>query len=484
MTTEHKKLIAYLSPIVLTASLGSLLFGYDIAVIFGAEKGLQGFFLGAEDFTYTNALHNFTCTSALIGCIIGSALSGKMDSKFGHKLSLAIAGTMLMLSSLGSMSPEFIFFLHGEPSLGVFITFNLYRILGGVGVGIISAICPVYIGEAAPPKRRGMLVSINQFAIIIGMLMAYLVNYIILGDNTNPSIETVGGVSQVINSDASTWTILVGWRDMCGSEAIPASLFTILILQTPKSKQALALESNKQHAKLVEEQRCGIFAYGKTCIFIGIMLCIFQQIIGINAVLYYAQHIFGDMGLRRPMLLTVIMGVANLAFTLIAIFTIDKIGRKPLLILGSIGMALGAFGVVLSARSGSALTCLLFVMFYSGCFMFSWGPVCWVLISEIFPIGIRSRAVALSVAFQWAFNYVIINSFMSLFNTHIASGDHVGYWLTFGLYGAACILAALFVWKMVPETKGIPLKDMGMIWNKTLIKEIKISTQTENYEKM
>ncbi len=158
----------YLFSIVLVAVLGGLLFGYDTAVISGAEKGLQAFFLGADDFVYTDSWHGFTCASALIGCVIGSALSGWMASSLGRKRSLFVAGLLFFVSALGSMNPEFLFFNHGEASMSLLVVFNIYRVIGGIGVGLASAICPMYIGEVAPSGIRGMLVSWNQFAIIFG----------------------------------------------------------------------------------------------------------------------------------------------------------------------------------------------------------------------------------------------------------------------------------------------------------------------------
>ncbi|MDE6545249.1 MAG: MFS transporter, partial [Paramuribaculum sp.] len=174
----------YLFSIVLVAVLGGLLFGYDTAVISGAEKGLQAFFLGAKDFVYTDTIHGLTSASALIGCIIGAAISGFMASRLGRKMSLAVAGLFFFLSALGSYRPEFLFFSRVEPNFNLLVAFNLYRILGGVGVGIASAICPMYIAEVAPSNLRGTLVSWNQFAIIFGQLVVYFVNFLILGEHT------------------------------------------------------------------------------------------------------------------------------------------------------------------------------------------------------------------------------------------------------------------------------------------------------------
>lgn len=478
----------YLISIVMIAVLGGLLFGYDTAVISGAEKGLQAFFMEAKDFTYTNGWHGFTCASALIGCVIGSSISGILASKWGRKKSLIFAGVMFFISALGSMDPEFLFFKYGKPTYELLIMFNLYRVIGGVGVGLASAICPMYIGEIAPSNIRGMLVSWNQFAIIFGQLIVYFVNFIILGNNVNPVIDMVNGINQIMNPEAASWTIATGWRYMFGSEAIPAGLFTILICFVPETPRYLVMIGQDSRARHILSRINGsvkadeiiseikgtikvktekVFSYGFLCIFIGIMLSVFQQAVGINAVLYYAPRIFQDMGMQSPMVQTVIMGIVNISFTLIAVFTVEKLGRKPLLIIGSIGMAVGAFGVALTFGNAALHTLtMLCIMLYSASFMMSWGPICWVLIAEIFPNTIRGKAVAIAVAFQWIFNWIVSSTFVPMFNMHLTQGDNFGHWFTYGLYGTLCVVAALFVWKLVPETKGKTLEDMTQLWRK------------------
>lgn len=478
----------YLISIVMVAVLGGLLFGYDTAVISGAEKGLQAFFIESGDFQYTDFYHGFTSSSALIGCIIGSALSGLLASKLGRKKSLIVAGVLFFISALGSMDPEFLFFEKGNPTFSLLVMFNIYRVIGGIGVGLASAICPMYIGEVAPSKIRGMLVSWNQFAIIFGQLVVYFVNFLILGDHTNPVIESIGqGVNQVLtNSDR--WTIETGWRYMFGSEAVPAGLFALLICLVPETPRYLVMVNQDQKALSILSKINGsekaqqilsdiketitvktekLMTYGWMCIFVGIMLSVFQQAVGINAVLYYAPRIFQDMGMGDPMQQTVIMGVVNILFTLVAIFTVEKLGRKPLLIWGSIGMAIGAMGVAVTfGHAGMEILTMLSIMVYSASFMFSWGPICWVLIAEIFPNTIRGAAVAIAVAFQWIFNFIVSSSFVPMFNMHLSEGDDFGHWFTYGLYGIICVIAAIFVWKLVPETKGKTLEDMTKLWKK------------------
>ena len=479
---------AYLFSIVLVAVLGGLLFGYDTAVISGAEKGLQAFFLGAGDFIYTDSWHGFTCASALIGCVIGSALSGWMASSLGRKRSLFVAGLLFFASALGSMNPEFLFFNHGEASMSLLVVFNIYRVIGGIGVGLASAICPMYIGEVAPSGIRGMLVSWNQFAIIFGQLVVYFVNFMILGQHTNPIIESIGEGINAVAPGSDPWAIETGWRYMFGSEAVPAGLFALLICFVPETPRYLVMVGEDTKAQRILERINGatvaqeilhdiketitektekLFSYGFLCIFIGIMLSVFQQTVGINAVLYYAPRIFGDMGMDNPMVQTVIMGVVNILFTLVAVFTVEKWGRKPLLISGSIGMAIGAFGVALTfGKTGMEMVTMLSIMVYSASFMMSWGPICWVLIAEIFPNTIRGKAVAIAVAFQWIFNWIVSSSFVPMFNMRLGDDANFGHWFTYGLYGTICVIAAIFVWRLVPETKGKTLEQMSKLWRK------------------
>ena len=473
---------SYLISIVMVAVLGGLLFGYDTAVISGAEKGLQAFFMGANDFVYTDFWHGFTSSSALIGCIIGSAISGLLASSWGRKRSLIFAGIMFFVSAWGSMCPETMVLAHGEPNLTLLIVFNIYRVIGGIGVGLASAVCPMYIGEIAPSNIRGMLVSWNQFAIIFGQLVVYFVNFFILGDHIAPIIESIGnGMNQLTNGGEAAWAIETGWRYMFGSEMVPAGLFALLICFVPETPRYLAMNGQDEKAErilaringaeqakvilhdiknTVTEKKEKLMTYGFLCIFVGVLLSVFQQAVGINAVLYYAPRIYEAMGFNNPMMLTVFNGIVNLGFTCVAIFTVEKLGRKPLLIIGSLGMAIGAIGVAITfGNPDLQLMCMVSIMVYSASFMFSWGPICWVLIAEVFPNTIRGAAVAIAVAFQWIFNWIVSTSFVPLANS-------MGYWFTYGLYGVICVLAAVFVWRLVPETKGKTLEDMTRLWKK------------------
>ncbi|MDD5186554.1 MAG: D-xylose transporter XylE [Paludibacter sp.] len=456
----------YIFGITLVATLGGLLFGYDTAVISGAVDSLKTVFhLNEATFgSMATFYHGATVSSALIGCIIGSAVSGIFAEKMGRKNSLLFAAVMFFLSALGASYPEFFFFQKGDGSVPVLIAFNLYRVIGGIGVGLASAISPMYIAEIAPAEIRGKLVSWNQFAIIFGMLIVYFVNYFIT------------------KGQAQEWIDATGWRYMFASNAVPAAIFGILLFFVPETPRHLALVGQEEKALYVlgkingsnkakeilqdikdsaHEKVEKVLAYGWKVLIIGILLSIFQQAVGINVVLYYAPTIFKGLGFGTDaaMYQTVIMGVINIIFTLVAIFTVDKFGRKPLLIIGSFGMAIGMFAIGLLAYSHIiGVSTLIFIVIYSASFMMSWGPITWVLISEIFPNTIRGKAIAIAVAAQWISNFIVSATFPSL--------EAFSITFTYVLYGVMSVLSALFVWKMVPETKGKTLENMTKLWRK------------------
>ena len=455
----------YILGITLVATLGGLLFGYDTAVISGAEKSIEAYLirpLGLNSF-----IHGATVSSALIGCIIGGVISGLLSNRLGRKKTLIFAAVLFFFSALGSSYPEVFFFTKGEPSIGLLWAFNFYRIIGGIGVGLASAVSPMYISEIAPAEIRGRLVSLNQFAIIFGMLVVYFVNW---GIAYGHSIE---------------WINDIGWRYMFASEAIPAALFGILLFLVPETPRFLLLSNNDNKAKWVLNKlytdemasqtifqeikqsvgqttgRAKLYSYGKKVIMIGILLSVFQQFVGINVALYYAPRIFESMGAAKDasMLQTVIMGFVNVLFTVVAILTVDKWGRKPLLITGSIGMSIGMFAIAaLAFNNILGISTLVFIIIYTASFMMSWGPVCWVLISEIFPNRIRGQAVAVAVAFQWFANYLISSTYPAMMEFSAT--------MTYAFYGIMSVLSALFVWKMVPETKGKSLEGMEKLWGK------------------
>ncbi|MGD9993635.1 MAG: D-xylose transporter XylE [Salinivirgaceae bacterium] len=452
----------YVFGITLVATLGGLLFGYDTAVISGAEKSIQAYLI--EGLNLSTLVHGATTSSALIGCIIGGAISGLLARRYGRRNSLMLAAALFFFSALGSAFPETLFFTYGEPTMGLLLTFNLYRIIGGIGVGLASAVVPMYIGEIAPANIRGRLVSLNQFAIIFGMLVVYFVNW------------------GIANGQSLEWINSIGWRRMFLSEAIPAGLFGILLFFVPETPRYLSLNDKDDKAltiltRINGQQRAqsilseikstiqnhsgNLWSYGKTVIIIGILLSVFQQFVGINVALYYAPRIFESMGAGKDasMMQTVVMGLVNVVFTVFAILTVDKLGRKPLLMIGSVGMAIGMFAIgALSFMNIVGTSTLVFIIIYTASFMMSWGPICWVLISEIFPNKIRGKAVAVAVAAQWAANYFISSTYPSMMEF---SGG-----LTYSFYGLMSVLSFLFVWKMVPEPKGKTLEEIEQFWKK------------------
>jgi MFS transporter, SP family, xylose:H+ symportor len=371
----------YIFSLTLVAAIGGLLFGYDTAVISGAEGSIEAYLINGLGLG--SLAHGATTSSALIGCIIGGLISGIFASKFGRKKSLIVAAILFFVSALGSAFPEFLFFTEGDPTLGLLLTFNVYRVIGGIGVGLASAITPMYIGEIAPADIRGKMVSFNQFMIIFGMLVVYFVNW------------------GIANGQTIEWINDIGWRYMFASEAIPALIFALLLFFVPETPRYLAMQNQDQKALSVltkingaaeaksilseiknnvrsadQAKKAKLFAYGKLVIVVGILLSIFQQFVGINVALYYAPRIFESMGAAKDasMLQTIVMGLVNVVFTVVAIYTVDKWGRKPLLITGSIGMALGMFGVAgLAFANVIGISTLVFIIIYTASFMMSWG---------------------------------------------------------------------------------------------------------------
>jgi SP family xylose:H+ symportor-like MFS transporter len=464
---------SYLLKLTIVATLGGLLFGYDTAVISGTVSSLESFFVlpfGLDEME-ANARLGFVVSSALIGCIIGGISGGIISKILGRKKGLILAAVLFLLSAIGSAMPEMFLKSVGQADHTFIYIFIIYRIIGGIGVGLASMLSPLYIAEIAPAKIRGKLVSMNQFAIIFGMLVVYFVNYYIAkqGDDT--------------------WLNSIGWRWMFASEVIPASLFLFMLLFVPDTPRSLVLKSQPEKALdvlmkvngieegkkiLVEIQNTVVshsgklFSFGITVIIIGVLLSVFQQFVGINVVLYYAPEIFKSMGsgTDTALLQTIIVGAVNLLFTVLAILTVDKFGRKPLMIIGALGMAISMFALGTTFFMESVgMGALVFMLIYVASFAMSWGPVCWVLLSEIFPNKIRGRALAVAVAAQWISNYLVSWTFpMMDKNTYLLEKFNHGF--AYWIYGVMGILAMWLVWKFVPETKGKTLEEMEKIWKK------------------
>ncbi len=464
----------YVVTLTLVATLGGLLFGYDTAVISGTTSSLREVFttpLGLDELA-ANSRHGKIVASALIGCIIGGAIGGLVSKNFGRKKGLVMAAILFFISALGSSMPEMFFAKIGTADHSFTTHFIVYRIIGGIGVGLASMLSPMYIAEIAPPSIRGRLVSFNQFAIIFGMLIVYFVNY---------SIAQQGD---------DTWLNQIGWRYMFASEMIPAGLFLLLLFTVPETPRYLMLKGREESAMKVLTKVNGIevaqrvmtdikaslrhhvsgnlLSYGWIIIIVGILLSAFQQFVGINVVLYYAPEIFKNMGsgTDTALLQTIIVGAINLTFTVIAILTVDKFGRKPLQIIGALGMAFFMFALGFAFFFQKlGIGALIAMLGYVACFAISWGPVVWVLLAEIFPNKIRGKAMALAVAIQWIANYLVSWTFPIMNDSsYLQENFHNGF--AYWVYGIMGILAALFMWKFVPETKGKSLEEMENLWIK------------------
>ncbi|PKB44157.1 SP family xylose:H+ symportor-like MFS transporter [Cellulophaga sp. RHA19] len=463
----------FLWRLTLVATLGGLLFGYDTAVISGTVSSLEQFFVlpfGLSE-TASNVRLGFLVSSALIGCVIGGVFGGLISKILGRKKGLILAATLFLISALGSAMPELFIKPIGEADHTFMYIFILYRIIGGIGVGLASMLSPLYIAEIAPANKRGKLVSMNQFAIIFGMLIVYFVNY------------------SISNQGDENWLNTIGWRWMFASEIIPASLFLLLLVFVPDTPRSLVLKSNPDKAldvlikvngerealhilnqikNTVTSNSAKLFSYGIPVIIIGILLSVFQQFVGINVVLYYAPEIFKSMGSETDtaLLQTTIVGAINLLFTILAIQTVDKFGRKPLMIIGAISMAVSMFALGTSFFTASlGVFALLCMLIYVAGFAMSWGPVAWVLLSEIFPNNIRGKALAVAVAVQWVANYLVSLTFpMMDKNSYLIEKFNHGF--AYWVYGIMAVLAAFFVWKFIPETKGKTLEEMNDLWRK------------------
>lgn len=519
MNTQKKNGF-YLPGIILVATLGGLLFGYDTAVISGTVGSLRAFFIDplGLPLDQANAMEGFIVSSALIGCVIGASIAGYISQKLGRKPSLILAAMLFFLSAIGSAWPEIFLGMPGSGGAEYAHLFVFYRILGGIGVGIASMVSPMYIAEVSPHKSRGAMVSWNQFAIIFGMLVVYFVNY---------SISLKGD---------STWLNEIGWRWMFASELIPASLFLIFLIFVPETPRWLVMNHQSKKAEVILTKLVGgaeakiemkdiqdsfdmdlkqtlrpyyiflvtwislfvvaliglkylgntnafeisligsfvialiapIRSYGFKIIMVGVLLSAFQQFVGINVVLYYAPEIFKSMGsgTDTALLQTIIVGVINLSFTVLAILTVDRFGRRPLLIIGALVMAASMAGLGTGFAAGwpGGLK-LFFMLSYTAGFAMSWGPVCWVMLAEIFPNSVRSTVMSIAVAAQWVSNFLVSWTF-PMMNKNEALVDTFNHGFSYWIYGLMGILAAVFIWKMVPETKGKTLEAMNKLWKK------------------
>lgn len=480
-STSTKSINIYFVTIVIT--LGGLLFGYDTGVINGTQ------FYFSKYFELTGWLKGFIVSSALLGALLGAASAGIISKSIGRKKSLIISAVLFSVSAWGSGLPEIL-----PESMTLMV---IFRILGGIAIGMASMNAPMYIAEIAPAKNRGTLVTYYQMAVVIGFFVVFLATYFI-----------GNGLTEQENID-------FGWRYMFWSELVPALGFFILLFMVPKSPRWLMIKGREEEAKNVLvaihgqemadkeffEIKESIQKEGtikKASIFqkslfpivvIGTVLSILQQFTGINAVLYYGADIFEQalgFGKEDVLLQQILLATVNLLFTFIAMYTVDKLGRKPLLIIGGVGMLVGflimGFTLYLSDYSAlnsaglpaisstEGIVCLIGILMFIGSFAMSMGPIVWVLLSEIFPNSIRSTAMAIAVAAQWLANYFVSQTFPIVVesdaNRLVADGGTWNNSLPYFLFSAFIIFIIFFTWKWIPETKGKTLEEMEAIFNK------------------
>ncbi len=461
----------YVVPICLVATLGGLLFGYDTGVISGAIEPLTA------RFNLSDLMKGWASGCVLIGCAAGVLLVGPISDRFGRKLAMSLAALMFLVSAVGTALPQ---------DIRLFIVF---RVLGGVGIGIASISTPMYIAEITPAHIRGRMVAFNQIAIVAGIAGTAFVNYLIAhsrGDAAQPEVQT--------------WLTQTGWRWMFATGLFPALLFGLLLFAIPESPRWLIerrrndsarailtrvagsdfaeKESAAISASLAQEQGTWAELFSPALrlpLFLGISLAILQQVTGINVFMYFGATIFRNLsastGVDAGLLQQVIINGAGVFFTIVAIATVDKWGRKPLMLIGTFGMGvglvmMGALAQRMTDPTAVSQAMLWCILLYIGCFGLSVGPVTWVILAEIFPTAIRGRALGLATFFLWLADYLVTQTFPLM--------DAKDSWLVkafnhafpFYVYAAFCLVLILLVWRLVPETRGRSLEEIEQSWKR------------------
>ncbi len=450
-----KQTTTYLFLICLVSAMGGLLFGYDWVVVGGAKIFYEPFF----HLENSAALRGWAMSSALVGCLVGALLSGSWSDRYGRKKMLIVASALFVASAVGTGAVDSFFW------------FNVYRIVGGLGIGIASNVSPVYIAEVSPAAVRGKFVSINQLTIVLGILLAQLANWQIGAYFTSGS--------ETLSETSVEWA----WRWMFWAELVPAGLFFILSFLIPESPRWLATVGRKENAGLILTRIAGKDYARQTLaeleqltgqreekvhwrsllqpnvrgvLLIGIVLAVFQQWCGINVIFNYAHEIFSAAGyaVSDVLMNIVVTGITNVIFTFVAIYTVDKWGRRTLMFVGSAGLAL----IYFLLGSGyfwevSGWPMLLLVVLAIACYAMSLAPVVWVVLSEIFPVRIRGMAMALSTFFLWVASFLLTYTFPIL-------NEAVGAAGIFWLYGGICLAGFLFIRAKLPETKGKTLEEL------------------------
>ncbi len=445
--------------ITLIVALGGLLMGYDAATVATSQIYFTQYF------GFTPAQQGWVISSAGYGCFLGAISAGYLTSALSRKYTLILAALLYIISAVGSGVAD---------SLYVLVS---YRIILGLSIGMIAMTSPMYIAEISPSNIRGKMVTFHQLAMVVGFILPFLVGFLLFANDTN-------------HFDRFTF----GWRLMFWSEIIPAVIFFALLFSIPHSPRWLMLKGRDQQAEEVLSQladdhhsaqseykliaksltetmlpaRKLLFRKGLGfALFLGVMLAIFQQATGIVAILIYSGEIFSQAlgyGPKQALIPQLWVGVVNLVFTFVAIYKVDSWGRKPLLIIGTSGMLVGLLALALSVYSQQAgIVSLMGVLLFVGAFAMSMGPVVWVILSEIFPNNVRSLAMSIAIGAQCLTSALVTNVFPILHKSHFNSVNFNGA-LTYFLFASVCIIAILFIWRLVPETKGKTLEEMEQLW--------------------
>jgi sugar porter (SP) family MFS transporter len=458
---EDGKKRFYIFWLAIIASLGGFLFGYDTAVISGTLAFVR------TQFGLAAAMEGWYVSSALVGCIAGVSVAGWLSDKYGRKIILLLAGILFSISAIGCAVS------------GSFSTLVLYRIVGGMGVGIASMLSPLYISEISPPGIRGRLVALYQFSIALGILCSYFVNARLLNSSGFGLLDSES--LQLVFKDEV-------WRAMLGMEAIPALLFFLLVTTIPKSPRWLVVNGQIQKASKILGKIVGpasaaseieeilntvsaekdslrmLLAPGlKLAVLIGVSLAVLQQFTGIDAVIYYGPKILegAGFGLSEALGSQVIIGSINLSFTILAILMIDRFGRKPLLIIGTTGMLISttAIGLLFAFGLAEGILLLSFILVFIACFAFSLGPVVWVILSEIYPTRIRGRTMSIATLAVWIGTATLGQMIPILL-------ENLGPAITFWIFALFCIPTLYIGVRLLPETKGKTLEEIERYWLK------------------
>lgn len=437
----------YVIAVTLVAAIGGLIFGFDTAIVAGATRYMK------EQFSLDSLQEGWAVAVVLVGCMLGAGLAGPVSDRIGRRRFMLVSAVLFLVSAVGCALPRTI------------LEFMAFRFVGGLGIGSAAVLSPLYIAEIAPARARGALVSVNQLAIVTGILLAYFVNWAFAG--AGPA----------------------NWRWMYAMGAVPSVLFFLLLLGVPESPRWLVKNGREEDARAVlaradsaEAAVSGVREIKATLaleegsfrelfrpafrrpLLVAVVLAVFQQITGINAILYYAPRIFEGAGFERMSAIgqSTVVGLVNMLFTVVAILLADRVGRRPLLLVATAGMGVSlvllgaAFRFPLLPASALLFIILLYIAFFAS----AMGPLVWVVMAEIFPIKVRGAAMGLATLVLWLADFAVTLTFPVISDRFHPSS-------AFWLYAAMCALDLVFMWRYLPETKGKTLEEIERGWLKT-----------------